>query len=296
MRPTWRPGFERLLAEAGLADAYSSIIDVNTEDLFLAQTLRLTRGGGRIGVIVPDGTISGRRSEGLRRKLLHAHRIDRVVQLPRGSFQDTDAQAFILVLTKGIRPNKTVRLLRFDPLTGLSPPLSVDLECAQTRLDYDYHFARVQRPTFLGKLLSSIVTDVRRGSLTSSEIKNANFPVFHTNGFNHLDSDIHLSGRFKASHPEDFPATAEPGDILIARVDRKLHLKVGIVSSGRAVISDCVWRVRVPSRYRNIVLAALRSPTGIAYLNSVARGVSARILTKSDLLAMPIPVPGQSRR
>jgi type I restriction enzyme M protein len=283
----WKSGFERVLDESGLADAYTSISDVNAEDLFLAQSVRLTKLGGRVGLIVPDGTITSRRSEGLRRKLIRSHRVDCVVQLPRGSFQSTDAQAFILVLSKGMRARQNVHLSRFDRTEGLSRPIPVDLDAAQTRLDYDFHFARIGSPRWSEKSLSSLVSDVRRGTLSSAEIRDSSLPVFHTGGFTAPEGHIRLPGKSKR-RPREFPTIAEPGDILVARVDRNLHLKVGIVRSGWAVVSDCIWRIRVPECDRERVFTALRSPSGAAYLNSVARGVSARMLAKADLLAMPL--------
>lgn len=81
---------------------------------------------------------------------------------------------------------------------------------------------------------------------------------------------------------------AEPGDILVARVDRALHEKVCFVASGRAAITDCVYRVRVLPEWRPRVLAALTSPAGRQALSALARGVGPRMLNREDLLDLPL--------
>ena len=45
---------------------------------------------------------------------------------------------------------------------------------------------------------------------------------------------------------------------------RRNEMKVAIVEAGRAAITDCVYRVRIPKTFRQAVFLALRSPTGEA--------------------------------
>ena len=74
----------------------------------------------------------------------------------------------------------------------------------------------------------------------------------------------------------------------MARVDRNLHAKVAMVGHGRAAVTDCVYRVRVPVDVRASVFEALRSPVGMASLLAATKGVSARLLGKADLLDLPL--------
>jgi type I restriction enzyme M protein len=84
---------------------------------------------------------------------------------------------------------------------------------------------------------------------------------------------------------------AEPGDILMARVDRSLHQKIAIVTKGRAAITDCVYRVRVPVEHQKRVFTALRSTHGEQAILSATKGVSARLLGKGTLLGLRLQEP-----
>lgn len=113
--------------------------------------------------------------------------------------------------------------------------------------------------------------------------------VFHTTDFPgdgsaELAFPVHGEGALGAYRG----TVAEAGDILIARVDRTLHRKVGIVRAGRAAITDCIYRVRVAEEARDAVLRALRSDQGADALSRAARGVGARVLNKRDLERLPL--------
>ena len=136
--------------------------------------------------------------------------------------------------------------------------------------------------------LRQLGADVRRGSLNTIARKAATYPVFHTTDYRGL-----TEGAVTLDAAMDLPAdrklvVAEAGDILMARVDRSLHEKVAVVASGRAALTDCVYRVRVPAEMSTPVLTALRSPEGTASLLAATKGVSARLLGKGDLLDLPL--------
>lgn len=287
--PEWRPGFARILEEAGLDGAFATRRETSAEALFVAQNLRLTRAAGQIGLIVPDGLVTGRRSAPFRRALLEHHRIECVVQLPRRAFRRTDALAFILVIGKDLPANTAIPLKRLERDGTLLPPILVEPIRAEERLDYDFH-AHAPRggPTVS---LRDLGAEVVRGTLQSNEARGASFPVFHTTHFPKGDA------RRAHSLPDDeIPngigplVVAEPADILVARVDRELHAKVCGVSAGRAALSATVFRVRLEHRWRDKVLGALLSPLGEARLRATARGVGPRMLGKEDLLTMPLPL------
>ena len=283
--PRWRPGFERILGEAGLADAVTPAT-ASAEVLFVAQNLRLCRVGGRVGLLVPDGLVSGRLAASFRKVLLREHRVESVVQLPRGAFLGTDARAFIMVLEKGGATVGPVALRRFDRNGRLGPSRMVSRTDAEARLDFDYHAhaARGHGPT-LRELGAAVV----RGSIERPHQVAA--PAFHTTDF--------PKGEDRLSHP--LPALgwfgsqgsivcAEPGDILMARVDRNLERKVCGIASGSMPISASIFRVRVPFDRQGAVLRTLLSVEGARRLAATARGVGARMLGKEDLLDMSLPL------
>lgn len=288
-RPDWRRDFARILQEANLEDACPSTSDVSAEIIFLAQNLRLVKDGGAIAMIAPDGMITGWKTKPLRRTLIAQHKIDCVVQLPPHSFHDTEARCFVLILTKQGRQDEKVKLLRYDAATGLSDPLYIGIDEAERRLDYDYHIANQSQ----GKqvvTLRGLGADIKRGSVSTVEARDAGFPIFHTSDYSSIsDGEIRLKSSMSSAVGKRL-ITIAPGDILMARVDRKLHEKVAIVVSGEAALTDCVYRVRLPKEAQQLAFHALRSFEGTSKLLAISKGVSARLLGKADLLDMPLTV------
>ncbi|MGW9232846.1 N-6 DNA methylase [Pseudorhizobium sp. NPDC055634] len=282
-RIPWRDGFARILSEAGLDDLHAIPREALTSDvLFLAQILRLARPGAEIGVIVPDGLVSGLRTRPIREALMRRTEIMRVVELPNGSFKGTEAKAHVVVLRNRPPSDRPILVGRLDK-GAVGSMVRVRPTQAVERLDWTHYSVTVgrSRPT-----LRELGANVARGNLSSVEIKDAKGPVFHTTDF-HAVADkmcrLAESEVFETRH-----VTASPGDILLARVDRKLQEKVCMVYSGSAALSDCIFRIRLPSELRSRVFDFLASPAGRDALQSTARGVGARMISKTALLDMRI--------
>ena len=296
IRPRWRQEFSRILEEAGFDGVASAIGPITADILFLAQNLRLLRNGGRVGLIVPDGFITGRKTEPLRRALLAEHRILVSCALPRYVFAGTDARAHILVLEKGVSVKaKEVRVTELSQAGLLLPALSVPADDAIERLDYSFHAYRQQARQYKVKganiSLGSLGAEVARGKLTGAQARALG--AFHTSSFpRDLASRRAVALASKGLAPEETSRTgrAEAGDILIARVDRDLAQKVCLVSSGSAPLSDCVLRLRLAPEWRNRVFTLLATSRGKAWLNAIAKGVGARHITVRDLLECPLPL------
>ena len=284
LKPEWRPGFEKILNRAGLADALASKSDVSADILFLAQSIRLTKPGGTIGLILPDALVTGRQFKDLRSVLMRQHAIRSVVQLPRSSFKGTEAQAFILLLERGSAGARKVALQRFDRHSGLSRPLFIDADAAEHRLDYNFHSATMVSVD--GATLKDVGAVVTRGTVNATEARRVEMDIFHTSHFSEV-VDGEITFRYDHASKPTGSVIAEPGDILLARIDRKLEQKIGIVAGGSSVISDCVYRIRVPAEARRRVLEAMCSDVGRSLIAAAARGVGARLIGKAELLSIP---------
>jgi type I restriction enzyme M protein len=286
--PTWKPGFQAILEAAGLAAALHGSPLLGADVLFLAQNLRLTKAGGSIGLIVPDGIVTGRRLVGLRQEIMSAHSIESVIQLPRGCFKSTDAQAFIMVLAKSRQQRATIALHRLDCAGVLSEPVIVDPDRATERCDYAYHAA--PRPPAKGTFtLKDAGAQIVRGSMHSGEAKRSGRLYLHTTDLPYAGPRRLRLGTVQPGLPGGRLTMAAAGDILVARIGRKLHLQVALVTAGKIPITDCIFRVRVPKAWRARVFRAMTSRRGAAVLDAAARGVGARLVTKDDLLRMELP-------
>ena len=292
-RLPWRKGYAELLEEVGLSNAYPVIKEVSADVIFIAQNLRLLRDGGQLGLIVPDGLISGVKTAEVRKSLIIQHQIDGVIKLPQRVFIGTEAQAHILLLSKVRNNNGLIKLMDFGETGRLSEPIFIPSEEGIKRLDYDYfkfrktqQISRSDTPT---KSLIQLGASLTRGTLNSRQAKEANFPVFHTSDF----PDHRLGCMLRVPRGLNLPKsiaeslqliTAEPGDILLARVGRGLENKVCMITSGSVAITDCVYRLRVPIELRQLIIKALASNSGRAFLKAVSHGVGAKHLSMQDLL------------
>ena len=110
--------------------------------------------------------------------------------------------------------------------------------------------------------------------------------LFHTSPF---PSNNKIKVNLKNSPVFD-DIFAEPGDILIARVGKRCIGKVTMVNSGKRVISDCVYRLRAPKKYRYRMFSYLISVKGQQWLRVVAHGVCAQVISKRDLLHFPLNI------
>jgi type I restriction enzyme M protein len=283
-KPSWKDDFTNILKAANLLDACSSKADLSAEILFLAQNISLVKPGGMIALIVPDGFMTGWRTTALRKNLLKRHKVECVIQLPAHSFHETEARCFMLFITRDGKPSDKVKLMRYEG--ELSEAIYIAPSSAEKRMDYDYHVSHSKHEDFT--TLRHLGADIKRGSISMAEAKSTSLRVFHTTDFSNYLSEI----RF-ASVPPNVSSSiikAEQGDILMARVDRNLHQKIAIVQSGSAILSDCVYRIRVSPPLQRQVFEAMKSEAGVAKILSATKGVGARLIGKADLLDLPFKI------
>ncbi|WMY08672.1 N-6 DNA methylase [Paraburkholderia phenoliruptrix] len=289
IKPKWRKGFEDVLTEAGLDACYTSRHDVTADVLFLAQNLRLVRDAGHIGIIVPDSIIAGKKHSALRERLLASHRIESVIRLPRTAFAGTDAQGFVLTLTKDRPSSDGIEMRELRPNGKLSEPIWVDPKDAIVRLDFGYHSLHAESH---GTRLRDVVLSVNRGNVASSKRFDLPAPAFHTTDFptETGSGGFRLGRKFSVGRGPAVArdVVARAGDILLARVGRNLEKKICLVTSGSAVVTDCVYVIRVVTGQERRVFDVLSSERGRDWLASVSHGVSARQLPKCDLLEFPL--------
>lgn len=286
-RPDWKREFADILREAELASACPSKVDATAEILFLAQNLRLLNEGGTVALIVPDGLATGWRALAFRRAILSHHSLRTVVQLPPYSFLDTEAYCFILILDKGrADPSDAVKLLRLDEHGDVSEPIFIEQQFAEVRFDYAYHHIALSAPSGATSL-RQLGAEVRRGSLSTVQRKASDAFVFHTGDFPSASSSVCLDKGIPDISGKRL-VVAEPGDILMARVDRELHEKVTFVAEGRAAITDCVYRIRLPEKHQKRAFDALTSAEGRKRIQAATKGVGARLIGKGELLDIPL--------
>lgn len=289
VRPKWRRHFAEILEDSGLSGVIPKIGCVPADVLFIAQNLRFLRNGGKLGLILPDGIIAGEKFTKLRQVLASAHRLERVIELPRRVFRNTDAKAHIVILAKHLSPQNTIQVQRLDETGTLSSPLELSTDRAGDRLDYSYLALLQQGSDSSLTRVRDVVEVLTRGLYSSVGRLHCRHPVFHTTDFEPgrlgVPSDFVLSKAMAETLPG---AVARAGDILLARVGRNLEQKVCSVTRGFVAISDCVFVLRVKAEYRKRVLKRLQSADGRKALSALSHGVGARFITVESLLNLSI--------
>jgi type I restriction enzyme M protein len=300
IRPKWRDDFGRILSDAGLSSSLMSIHDAGADLLFLAQNLRLLKSQGKLGVILPDGLITGEKYLGIRKVLLNEHLIEQVIQLPRNAFRGTEAQTYLVILSKESGPTRkvTVRSLGSEIASKV---LSISKHAAYQRLDYKFHNTVKKSHVVQVKgasqvSFSSLNIDLQRGTISSNEIQSLLWPVFHLCNFPNNENSygyrIPKSLRIQKRHLNRIPKQyriACPGDILLARIGRNLHEKICIVEEGNCIISDCVFRIRVAEEFQEPIIKFLKSEHGQDLIRASAHGVGANYLSRKDVFELYLP-------
>ena len=264
----------KVLQQAGLDDVVSEK-RISRELVFLAQNLRLLRTGGSLVVVVPQGLGTAPHLAELRVALMERHGLYKVVELPAKTFSGTEARTLALFMTKGA----TSHVVECVPASGASHHL--DGSQIRERIDAKFH----QRTLKLSTNLLEIGAEIVRGSLTNKEAQKLRWSAFHTTDFHQYPSG--LAKLPNSVCPSTKFITAEKGDILLARVGTRCLGKMVWVKSGMAVLTDCVYRIRVKPMFQKQVFNALCSTHGQDWLASVAHGTCAFVVSKSDLEQFP---------
>lgn len=295
IRPRWRPEFGKILEDAGLSGALTSLQDAGADLLFLAQNLRLLRRNGKLGLILPDGLVTAERFSGVRQALMRQHKVEQVVQLPRRVFKSTEAQTYLAVLSKMSGETEKVKLRQMGHDGHLSTIIEVPQDLAAKRLDYTFH----ARPSVQGRhgahqpiAVGAVVTHIVRGNICSSAIAAFPTPVFHLGDFADSARDQAVRvvprrfalGERAAKRVSHETRLALPGDILLARVGRKLESQLALVVHGPCVISDCIFALRTTDEYRERLYRFFESEAGRLALATSAHGVAARFVSKTNLV------------
>lgn len=281
----WKRHYAQIMEEAGLRLAKEPR-QIPAEIAFVAQNLRFLRANGEAGFIVPSSLISGEKYAPFREALLQEFSIGSVIQLGSGAFSGTEARAHILTLTKKKPQHHMVKLMRLEKGRGLSSPFSVTAEEAAVRMDYEYFAARRGYASDTNcSRLESLVESICRGRLSSRQIRDERLATFHLCDFKSARKDrtVSLRGSRGLESVRQNDVVARKGDILVGRVGRNIATQVAFVTSGEAILSDCIYRIRCSPKWQARVLAGLTSERGRILIRSAIRGSAAQFISKADL-------------
>jgi hypothetical protein len=253
---------------------------------FLARALVEARQRrGMVAMLMPSPIAAGLLYEPYRRSLLSNFRVQRVVTIDNTRYRDTEASTVLLVIDASRVGSHQVTIDRFSPSEGLTRVYRGPIEPGQ-RLDAGFWSAidlhRSGAPT-----LEQMGVDVTRGRYCKADADRRCHRVLHTTDLSqHQGATIQLPDRVGPSFRDD--VLAETGDILLSRTGSRVRWEPVIVAGGTAPITDHVLRIRSPELVRDRVARSFQHPAFPTWLESVTKGVCASVITKRELLQMPI--------
>lgn len=278
--------YDQLFDDSDLAECKK--LNVLTSDIiFLAKNLQLLKKSGELGIIIPDSLITGKDFIPLRNALLKQHNLKAIIQLPEKIFIKTEALTHILLIEKNTKLDNRKKLFLANKAGQIVDEIDVDKDSLVERMDFKYHKWRQKNKLIKGfKVLGDINSEIRRGTLTHSELKASQEHYIHTTGIVNRKPNQATKNHVVANSKY---LLTQKGDILLARVGRGCIGKICMISRGRAPISDCIYRIRIPHRkFRVKVWESLISKEGQDWLKANSHGVCAKVISKRDLLKFPL--------
>ena len=263
---------------------FSNLLRITSEIVFFAHNLKLLKHDGELGIIVSDSLITGKEFKIFRKTIFEKFNVRRIIQLPDNIFNKTEARTHIIFISKTKSSSKTCELLASNIQGELSEKIIVANNLLIDRMDYQFHSANIHAKAGT-KTLKQIGAVIKRGKFSYKELRQSKLSFFHSVHFKENGVNICFDKPVAKKHHS---YSANEGDILMCRVGKRVVGKVAIVKFGRVVNSDCIYRITVPKRYRQVLLKSLRSEEGKAWLHAFAHGVCSQVISKSDLENFPI--------
>lgn len=285
------PAMARLMSLA-FPDISTKLGYKRAELYFLARSLLLAKKtGGVVSILMPMGFADGDIYRHYRKSLMANYGLLKAVEVQARVFGQTEARTVLLVIDTSKSVTRRVEISRFDAQSCKTAVIFRGHLDAGARLDARYQEGRVFTERAQCRLGDLGVTVVR-GRVSYKESRDLAMPAVHTSDLARAHRgklDIEVQTKKNAEENAFFSEiVAETGDILLSRTGTRVSWKPIVVKSGRAPITDHVFRIRVPVKQKQRVERAFKHPSFESWLASVAKGVCATVITKKDLMDMPI--------
>lgn len=257
---------------------------ITSDVYFLLKNLHNLKENGILGIVMPDSMVSSFKFKKFRMDLFEKFQLIACYQLPINAFNSTEAQAYILILKKAVPLNKDTVIGLLNPKAKIIKKKKISTKELIDRADPRFHLESKISKYSEYKNIREIGGLILRGNTSNTVAKRSNIKIFHTTSFKEYGDSI----SFKKNRTVISGIRAQAGDILMARVGSRCVGRVATVISGEQIISDCIFVIRVPLRFRARLLKSLSSLEGRAWINSRTKGTCARLISMKDLYDFPL--------
>ena len=276
-----------------------------TEIAFFLRDLQVISLEGYIAILLPESAISGVKTQSFRRFLLNHTRLHLILSLPPNSFHSAEARICLLVTQKKehlVNKRIFVSIGIVDSKMKTVQTAKVDQHRLISRMDPKYYtkIAELRRLTRGWETLGDYVHDCSRGyGLYGSERRlfNTDGDLTYIHSINIANFIVRRSeqptvpGSLAKHHPQ---ALVHEKDVLLVRVGKGCIGRCAIASkmSRDGFASDCVYIIRSQRIDPYYLCLFLNTSFAKDYVNSCRRGVCSQYITKLDVMALPIFIPG----
>ncbi len=280
-------------------------ITVPIEIRFLLKYIDITRDSGYISIILPYGFLSLDLYYDLRLYILSKVKILNVVKLFEKCFDNIDADTCLILMKKKSYENNDIQshldIVYLDENYKCYMNESIEINANCSRLDFEHYrlmnsfYALKKSDSLTQSKLSEVIVECKRGrTLTNRKdlISSKGIRFIHTTDVKFLQID-NKNPRFVSRCSKYFEnAIVNPEDILLGRVGKACIGKVSIIpkSNNKAVISDCIFSIKVKNIDPYYLSLYLASAYGQIQLKAFSKGSCSKYITKEDLLNILILV------
>ena len=297
----------RILINYRLAHKNGKLMSSQTiEVLFLELFIRLTKNGGYIIIVLPDGILSNPQYKYVRGFILKETEIKHIISLPRNIFRATSAKTSILILEK--KRNNSIgylaHLYDFQKIGILNNIIEVKSDDLVNRMDY-YHYHNLKHSS-LNELINNGVEFVALKNFVvycktgktlygrERKFSDEGLRFLHATNITEIGINYKKDEKFIASSSKmNFPnAYARVEDILFVRVGVGCAGRVAIVDNkeDEGIATDYIHIFRVKEINPYFLIVYLKTKFGKDSINLLKHGVGTVSINKTDLLSIPIPV------
>lgn len=273
--------FQKLFLYANLQEC-TELKRLSADVIFIAKNILCLKDSGVLCAILPDGLLTRKDLLPFRKALLLHHEVWGIYQLPEKSFSKTEARTHIVLLKKNGKTSEDVTVGIINNEGQVDETILVKSEELFDRMDFSYlkwksvRGYKQQQMTVQNERIT-----IKRGSCTYKFLNSKKKSFLHSNSFK--DGDI-LD--FMASYVDqtDNKVYAEKGDVVMCRVGKRSVGKVAYIKSGRVLISDCLYKISLPSVDGRKLFERLSDEKTKDWIRHSSHGVCAKVISKADLL------------
>lgn len=272
---------QKLMMTSALVDKADNATNFRMELVFLARAIEAAKKGDYVAFIVPASIVNQQRFSKVREVLVKNHGLYSCTLITENVFKNTEVRTAII----WFKPysNQTTDdvnvFLEFN-----SRPLKIANSAfikngVQNALSNKAH----------QDTLASIVVNLKRGVSSKKSLLDRGIKHIHTTDLNEKHAGVvKIPSCFQSDEVDIKERYAKHGDILMARVGTRVVGKAAMFTGVKAVISDCVIRIRVTESKRDHLFKELISTAGQKWLQEMSTGSCARLLTYDVLNKFPI--------